>query len=161
MLKVIALITWNVTKHKPFYEFPSIMKGCYFGISCDRYVGISASRMHAAVGTAIGRTDAVVNGRLLLVMWFCFVRMSVVSTWLFGCWLISDQGRSDMWQTHFLCENLNDLTSHNTVVTICTVCLNPAESRSPSEQYLSTEFLLHRKYTAFPLEKSRIMFLQK
>jgi len=141
MLKVTALITPNVTKHKPFYDFHSIMKGCYFDIPCVRYVSPSASWMHAAVGTAIGRCDAVVNGRLLLVMWFCFVRMSVVSTWLFGRWLISDQRRSDTWQTHFLCKILNNLTPHNTVVTISMVCLNPAESRSPSEQYLSIQFL--------------------
>jgi hypothetical protein len=161
MLKVTALITSNVTKHKPFYDFHSIVKWCYFDIPCVRYVSLSASWLHAAVGTAIWRSDAVVNGRLLPVMWFCFVRMSVVSTWLFGRWLILVQGRSDMWQNHFLREILNDLTPHNTVLAICMACFKSAESRSSSEQYSSTQFLLQRKYTAFPLEKSRLRFLQK
>jgi len=145
MLKVTALITSNVTKHKPFYDFPSIMKGCYFDTPCVRYVSLSASWMHTGFVTAMERSDAVVNGRLLLAMWFCFVRMSVASTWLFGRWLISDQERSDLWQIHFLYENLKDLTPHNTVVIIWMPCLNSSESRSPSEQYLNTQLLLPRK----------------
>ena len=83
-VKITALITSNVTKHKPFYDFPSIMKGRYSDIPRVRYVSLSGSWMHSGVVTAIGRSGAVVNRRLILVMWFCLVRMSVVSTRLFG-----------------------------------------------------------------------------
>jgi hypothetical protein len=137
MLNVTALITWNVTERKPYYDLPSIMKGCYFDIPCVWYVRLFATWMNVALGVAMGSCDAVVNCRLLLVMWFCFVRMSVVSTWLFRGWIISEQGRSDIWQTQFLCENVYDLTLHNTAVAICMVCLYPTESWSPSKQYLS------------------------